>query len=115
MRGGLEHGHGMVGNVDSCGGNATCRRRRLGWLALFRGKAGPWTEEEREVNERWLERVKPTYEAQGYSDFSWSNSDRVQERLEDGKVIVYECDEESHTKYKHVRENGQVLLARKKS
>ena len=73
-----------------------------------------WNEKEREVNSAWWEssEVKKQYEARGFKDFAWSNSDRVASRLQDGMEIVYEIDEKNRTTYKLINKSGQVLLCR---
>lgn len=74
-----------------------------------------WAEKEKKVNNKWWEssELKKQYEAKGYRDFSWSNSNRVAERLAQGKEIVYEIDEKNRVKYKLVNDSGQVLLCSK--
>jgi len=73
-----------------------------------------WTEEEKEVNTTWWEssELKKQYEAKGFKDFAWSKSDRVTERIADGKEIVLEIDEKNRIKYKLVNSSGQVLLCK---
>lgn len=73
-----------------------------------------WVEEDKRVNSAWWEssELKKQYEAKGYKDFSWSNSDRVAERITDGKQIVYEVDKEQRVKFKLVNSSGQVLMCR---
>lgn len=73
-----------------------------------------WTVEEKEVNSAWWEssELKKQYEADGFKDFSWSNSERVPERIAEGKEIVYELDKKDRIKYKLVNSSGQVLMCR---
>jgi hypothetical protein len=74
-----------------------------------------WSETEKEVNDAWWQssELKKNYEAQGFTDFSWSNSDRVAERILEGKQIVFETDEEKCIKNRLVNKSGQVLLCKK--
>lgn len=74
-----------------------------------------WTEQQKEINSTWWEssELKKQYEANGYQDFGWSNSDRVAERTAEGREIVYEVDEEKRVKHMLVNKGGQVLLCRK--
>ena len=55
-----------------------------------------WSEKEKEVISPWWEssELKKQCEAKDYEEFGWSNSDRVAERVAEGKEIVYEIDEE---------------------
>lgn len=71
-----------------------------------------WSVKEKEVNSAWWEssELKKQYEAKGCKDFAWSNSDRVAERVAEGKAIVYEIDEQDGVKYKLVNRSGQVLV-----
>lgn len=73
-----------------------------------------WTEKEKEVNSAWWEssELKKLYEAKGYKDFGWSNSDRVAERVVEGKEIVHEVDQKNRIKYRLVNKSGQVLVCR---
>ena len=75
-----------------------------------------WTETDKEVNNAWWQssELKKNYEAQGFIDFSWSNSNRVAERILEGKEIVYETDEQKLIKTKLVNKSGQILLCRKR-
>jgi hypothetical protein len=75
-----------------------------------------WTETDKEVNNAlWQSsELKKNYEAQGFIDFSWSNSNRVAERILEGKEIVYETDEQKLIKTKLVNKSGQILLCRKR-
>jgi len=74
-----------------------------------------FVEEEKEVNSAWWEssEIKKKYEANGYNEFGWSNSDRVAQRVSEGKEIVYEVDEVNRVKYRLVNKSGQVLVCRK--
>ena len=87
-------------------------------IGYFRDKwreKNTWTENEKEVNSSWWESstVKSEYEAQGFTGFGWSNSDKVAERIASGKEFVYEKDEENRIKYRLVNKSGQVLLCKK--
>jgi hypothetical protein len=74
-----------------------------------------WTEKEKVINNAWWEssELKQQYEAQGCTEFMWSNEDRVAERIATGKEPVCEVDEQNRTKYKLVNKSGQVLLCTK--
>lgn len=74
-----------------------------------------WIEKDKVVNNNWWEssELKKQYEAKGCKEFSWSNSDRVAERIAEGKKVVFETDEENRTKYRLVNKSGQVLVCRK--
>ncbi|MCK4818875.1 hypothetical protein KA005_24085 [bacterium] len=74
-----------------------------------------WSEKDKEVNNAWWESsgLKKEYEARGYNEFSWSNSDRVVERIAAGKEPVYEVDPENRIKYRLVNKSGQILLCKK--
>jgi hypothetical protein len=87
-------------------------------ISYFRDKwqeKQQWTTKDKEINNTWWESssLKATYEAQGYTDFAWSNSNRVAERMASGKEIVYELDQKNRIRYKLVNKTGQVLLCRK--
>lgn len=86
-------------------------------VAYFRDKCREkqqWSEQEKKVNSAWWEasELKKQYEAKGCKDFGWSNSDRVSERVAEGKEIVYEIDKENRVKYRLVNKSGQVLVCR---
>jgi hypothetical protein len=74
-----------------------------------------WTEQEKVVNTNWWEcsNLKAQYESKGYKDFSWSNPDRLAERIAEGKEVVFETDEENRIKYRLVNKGSQVLVCRK--
>jgi len=74
-----------------------------------------WTEKDKVVNNNWWESsdLKIQYETRGCKEFYWSNSDRVAERVTEGKEVVFETDEENRTKYRLVNKSGQVLVCRK--
>ncbi|OGP91236.1 MAG: hypothetical protein A2031_10290 [Deltaproteobacteria bacterium RBG_19FT_COMBO_43_11] len=76
-----------------------------------------WSETEEEVNDAWWQssELKKNYEAQGFTDFSWSNSSRVAERILEGKEIVYGTDKKKRIKTKFVNKSGQILLCRKRT
>ena len=85
-------------------------------LVYFRDKwrsQQQWVEEKKEVNSAWWEssELKKQYEANGFKNFGWSNSDRVAERIAEGKAIVYEVDIDNRVKYKLVNSSGQVLMS----
>jgi len=67
------------------------------------------------VDDNWWEssELKKKYESIGYRKFSWSNPERVVDRIEKGKNIVYEINEKSRTKYKLVNQSGQILICGK--
>ncbi len=73
-----------------------------------------WSVKEKEINNYWWEssELKKQYEKMGYKEFTWSNSDRVDERLAEGKEIVYDIDEKNRIKYRLVNKSGQVLMYR---
>lgn len=74
-----------------------------------------WTEKEKAVNSNWWEssELKKQYIAKGYTEFGWSNFDRLAERIAEGKEVVFEVDEENRIKYRLVNKSGQVLVGRK--
>ena len=74
-----------------------------------------WMESEKEVDSNWWESssLKRQYENNGFVQFGWSNSDRVPERLTQGREIVYEMDQKNRIKYKLINKSKQVLLAKK--
>ena len=78
-------------------------------------KKQEWNENDKVVNNNWWESsdLKKQYEARGYKEFGWSNSDRVRELIAEGKELVFETDEESRTKYRIVNKSDQVLVAAK--
>jgi hypothetical protein len=80
-------------------------------------KKKKWTETEKEVNDAWWQssELKKKYVAEGFADFSWSDKDRVAERVSEGKEVVYEIDTEKSIKSKLVNKSGQVLLCRKRA
>jgi len=85
-------------------------------LVYFRDKwrsQQQWVEEKKEVNSAWWEssELKKQYVANGFKSFGWSNSDRVAERIAEGKAIVYEVDIDNRVKYKLVNSSGQVLMS----
>jgi len=87
-------------------------------IGYFRDKwreNNKWIEKEKEVNNAWWESssLKAEYEAQGFTNFSWSNSDKVAERIASGKEFVYENDEKNQIRYKLVNKSGQILLCKK--
>jgi hypothetical protein len=75
-------------------------------------KLQQWSEESKEVNTVWWEssELKKEYEEKGCKNFAWSNADRVEQRVAEGKAIVYEFDEQDHVKYRLVNKSGQVLI-----
>ena len=87
-------------------------------IGYFRDKwreKNTWIEKEKEVNSAWWESstLKTEYEAQGFSNFGWSNSEKVAERIASGKEVVYEKDVKNRVKYKLVNKSGQILLCKK--
>lgn len=74
-----------------------------------------WIEKEKEINSAWWEasELKKHLVANGYTDFGWSNPDRLAERISEGKEVVCEVDEKNSVKYKLVNKSGQVLVGRK--
>jgi len=70
------------------------------------------TEKEKLVNTNWWEssELKAQYEANGYTDFGWSNPDRLAERISEGKETVIERDEENRINYRLINRSGQVLV-----
>ncbi|HZX35113.1 MAG TPA: hypothetical protein VFF54_01295 [Thermodesulfobacteriota bacterium] len=87
----------------------------VGYFRDKRREKQQWTEKEKEVNNAWWEssELKKQYEAKGCKDFSWSNSERVAERIAGGKEAVYEIDEDNRVRYRLVNKSGQLLLCRK--
>ncbi|OAJ71017.1 hypothetical protein A7976_06135 [Methylobacillus sp. MM3] len=75
-------------------------------------KKAPWEEREKEINNTWWEssNLKKQYSEKGIKEFSWSNADKLVERLVEGKCIVYEVDEENRIRYKLINKSGQVLI-----
>ncbi len=80
-----------------------------------RRKKSRWVEKEKEVNSSWWETsaLRKQYEAAGYENFSWSNSDLVAMRVAEGKEVIYEIDEGNRIKYKLLNKSRQVLLGQK--
>lgn len=99
----------VLGIATILGGIAAIGYFRDQWLDKQQ-----WLEKEKQVNNAWWEscELKKEYQARGCKDFTWSNSDRVAARVQDGMSVVYEIDEKNRTKYRLVNRSGQVLLCR---
>ena len=67
------------------------------------------------VNNNWWEasELKKRLETEGYNTFAWSNSDRVEERMDEGYEVIFDVDSNKKIKYKLVNKSGQVLIGRK--
>jgi len=73
--------------------------------------------ENKTVNNTWWESsdLKKSLEADGYNKFAWSNSDRVEERIDEGYEVIFDEDKDKDNKirYKLVNKSAQVLIGRK--
>lgn len=71
--------------------------------------------ENKTVNNNWWEssELKKCLEAEGYNTFAWSNSDRVEERIDEGYEVIFDEDKDNKIKYKLVNKSAQVLIGRK--
>lgn len=100
----------ILGIATALGGIAA-----LGYFCDKWREKQQWTEQQKEINSTWWESsgLKKQCEANGCKYFFWSNSDRVAERIAEGREIVYEIDEEKRVKHMLVNKSGQVLLCRK--
>ena len=100
----------ILGVATVLGGIAAVLYFREKWLARNR-----WAEQDKIVNSAWWESsdLKREYESKGFASFSWSNRERVAERVKEGAEVVLEIDPPKRVKYKLVNQSGQVLIAKR--
>ncbi len=74
----------------------------------------PETEQDKVVTSAWWEAsdLRKEYLNRGLNHFRWSDADRVAEREQQGYEVVYLADSLANVRYRIVKKDGQVLIAK---
>lgn len=83
--------------------------------AVEASKLCPPVQEDKLVSPAWWDAsdLRKEYEGRGFKHFRWSNADRVAEREQEGYEVVCLDDSNANIRHRIVRNNGQVLMARR--
>ena len=80
-------------------------------------KLRPPVQEDKLVSQAWWDasELRKEYEGRGFKHFRWSNADRIAEREQEGCEVVCLYDPNANIRHRIVRNNGQVLMAKRET